>query len=293
MRDSTSRSATLVERLHADGVMALVSIDVAYGSTPREQGAMMIVMRDGSISGTIGGGALEYAAIREAVALMTKGVSGDFRHDYPLGPDLGQCCGGRVSLVTDIITRSEQQRLIDRLEASADDAPTVLFLFGAGHVGRALTMSLAGLPFHIRWIDNRAEAFPSLVPRNAEAVLSQDPVTSLTTAPANAFILVMTHSHALDLALIDAALRRNDFAYIGLIGSATKRARFESRLRDAGHGPAVLERLICPIGLPDIRGKEPPVIAASVAADLLIRRERVNLKAQTSLVGHASRMRAS
>jgi len=250
-------------------------------------------MRDGSISGTIGGGALEYAAIQDATALLAKGNAGSYRRDYPLGPDLGQCCGGRVRLVTDVITSAEPDRLRTRLLPREEDAFTCLYLFGAGHVGRALTRAFATLPFAIRWIDQRADAFPALVPRNAEVIVTDDPVSALRSAPAHAFILVMTHSHALDLALIDAALRRPEFAYIGLIGSATKRARFESRLREAGHSPSNVEHVVCPIGLPEIRGKAPAVIAASVAADLLIRRARLQDDAQSLLFNHASRMRAS
>ena len=150
-----------------------------------------------------------------------------------------------------------------------------LYLFGAGHVGRALVLALAPLPFEVTWIDPRREAFPSATPGNVRSVHLPDPVAALAGAPPEGFVLVMTHSHALDLALVHAALDSTSFAYVGLIGSATKRARFRKRLGDLGLSAGSISHLSCPIGLAGIASKAPAAIAASVAADLLIRHEAV------------------
>ena len=147
-----------------------------------------------------------------------------------------------------------------------------LWLFGAGHVGRALILALAPLPFEITWIDPRREAFPAATPDNVRTVHLADPAAALGNAPPDAFVLVMTHSHPLDLELVHAALSL-DLAYVGLIGSATKRARFAKRLMEAGLSCDTISRLVCPIGLAGIASKAPAAIAASVAADLLIRHE--------------------
>jgi len=153
-----------------------------------------------------------------------------------------------------------------------------LYLFGAGHVGRALVLALAPLPFEVVWIDQRREAFPAATPANVRSVHLPDPASALAEAPPEAFVLVMTHSHPLDLELVHAALSHRRFAYVGLIGSATKRARFAKRLADLGLTVDIVSRLVCPIGLAGIASKAPAAIAASVAADLLIRHETEALR---------------
>jgi xanthine dehydrogenase accessory factor len=152
-----------------------------------------------------------------------------------------------------------------------------LYLFGAGHVGRALVLALAPLPFDVTWIDPRLEAFPAAMPANVRAVHLLDPAAALAGVAAGGFVLVMTHSHALDLEIIHAALAAEHFAYVGLIGSATKRARFLHRLRGTSLAGEALSLLVCPIGLAGIASKAPAAIAASVAADLLIRHETEGL----------------
>ena len=263
----------LLDRLATYNLVALVTINATRGSTPQGEGASMMITEEGAISGTIGGGALEYAVINEAVHLMKSGTTGIIKKHYPLGPDLGQCCGGSVEIELGIFDRSMRADIQSKRDAIRHDASTPLYVFGAGHVGRALVMALAPLPFTVTWIDERAEIFPDHIPRNVNAKRIDNPLDEIGNIPHQGFCLVMTHSHPLDLALVGAALQRNDLAYIGLIGSATKRARFESRLRQSGHGAAALKRMICPVGLPGLYGKEPAVIAASIAADLLIRRQ--------------------
>ena len=149
-----------------------------------------------------------------------------------------------------------------------------LWLFGAGHVGRRVAPALAPLGFAMTWVDGRAAQFPEPPLEGVPQLALAMPELAVDEAPPDTVFLVMTHSHPLDEAICEAILRRGDFAYLGLIGSATKRARFMKRLGEAGIPAEDLKRLVCPIGLPAIESKEPAAIAASVAADLLMRRER-------------------
>jgi xanthine dehydrogenase accessory factor len=305
----------LIEALEAEGAGALVSIVKVEGSSPRESGTRMVVRPSGAFNGTIGGGQLEWRALAAAQEALAKGRAAPVRRTVLLGPDLAQCCGGRVEwlietfdqrdaaqletlaaaerqgpLVTQAV-RTEDGRLSRKVApAPAPPGPAIetrpdgtlverfgdgwtdLYLFGAGHVGRALVLALAPLPFRVRWIDSRQEAFPLRAPTNVTMVQAADPPAELDSASAGAQVLVMTHSHPLDLAIVSRALAAERFAFVGLIGSATKRARFVSQMRAAGLTEAMLDRLTCPIGLPGVEGKEPAVIAAAVAAQLLIAR---------------------
>ena len=287
---------SLAAAIREEGAGALISVAAAQGSAPRERGARMVVRPSGAFSGSIGGGALEWEAAAAAARALAAGRGPVSHMKMALGPQLGQCCGGRVELT--IETFDGRDRLeIERLAAVeppfstrttlvegrlvreiADPAPgleqfgepaTPLLLFGAGHVGRALVLALAPLPFRVRWIDTRSDAFPRYVP--AHVVLSEAaaPEAEIDAAPDHAFVVVMTHSHPLDLALVSRALAAERFDYIGLIGSATKRARFLGQMRQAGLRETALARLTCPIGVPGIAGKEPAVIAAAVAAQML------------------------
>jgi xanthine dehydrogenase accessory factor len=149
-----------------------------------------------------------------------------------------------------------------------------LWLFGAGHVGRRVAPALQPLGFALTWVDGRAAQFPEPPLAGVRQLALAMPELAVDEAPPDTVFLVMTHSHPLDEAICEAILRRGDFAYLGLIGSATKRARFVKRLGEAGIPVGDLKQLVCPIGLPGIESKEPAAIAASVAADLLMRRER-------------------
>lgn len=233
-----------------------VTVVSARGSTPREAGAQMLVTETG-LEGTIGGGALEWQAMAEARRRLADG-SGAVERDVPLGPGLGQCCGGSVRL------RFEPA---DSLDTSAG-AP--LWIWGAGHVGRALVAVLAPLPHvAITWVDTAPERFPEAIPRGVTRMVAADPPRSMPHAPADAHHLILTYSHDIDLGLCDAALRRG-FASCGLIGSSTKWTRFRKRLGALGHGPEAIARIGCPIGDPGL-GKHPQAIAVGVAAMLLSR----------------------
>jgi xanthine dehydrogenase accessory factor len=169
-----------------------------------------------------------------------------------------------------------------RVHERFGEEATPFYLFGAGHVGRALSVALSPLPFLVTWIDARPGAIPAVFPPNVAAVTMGDPVELLSRAPDGAFVAVMTHSHALDLDLVIAALKADRFAYVGLIGSATKRARFTSAMHKMGMAADAIERLVCPIGLTTIRDKAPAVIAASVVTQVLMRREAVQAELANS-----------
>lgn len=242
---------------------ALVTILVTRGSTPRLAGTRMLV-NAASARGTIGGGHLELIAIREARALLQgKAQAGD-RH-YALGPSLGQCCGGALDL------RIEPLQAQHLLEWPQDPLRFELALFGAGHVGRAIVQALAPLPCRLWWIDEREQEFPepASIPPNCEVVCVDAISAEIRQLPPACRLIICTHSHDLDLELCATALRRTDLPFVGLIGSATKRARFIHRLREQGFDDEAISRLHCPIGLPGIAGKEPEIIAASVAAQML------------------------
>jgi xanthine dehydrogenase accessory factor len=291
----------LQQAVEADGAAALVSVVKALGSTPREAGARMIVTPWGII-GTIGGGALEFQAITDARRQMATGGRAVILQSQALGPDLGQCCGGRVELAIEAFDEShlaDIQALALREVAGPFTltgrivAPTFsesfgedrgkLYLFGAGHVGQALVTALAPLidapltaaplPLDIVWIDSRPDCLPSSASEHVKLIQSDDPIGKLSEAGPGDFVLIMTHSHALDYDLTEAALRQPGLRFVGLIGSATKRARFTRRLREAGIAPARIADLVCPIGLTTIRSKHPAAIAAAIAADLLVRTE--------------------
>lgn len=286
----------------AAGPAALVTILATEGSAPRGAGTRMVVTAQG-ISGTIGGGQLEHRAIDQARALCDHPPGAWRVQDYPLGPLLGQCCGGRVRLMIERLdpdradwldhavpgshlihafaedhiarrpgTAPAAQARGDRpapgtsLGERLDPPGRALLLFGAGHVGRAIADKAIGLPLAIGWFDTR----PDAATHPGVMLVADDLIEACATqADEDAAILILTHDHALDYRLTAAALRGRA-GFVGLIGSATKRARFLSRLEQDGFDAATRARLVCPIGLPQIVGKTPEVIAIATLAQLLI-----------------------
>ncbi len=241
----------------------LVRVDATEGSAPREEGTVMWVDARG-IQGTIGGGNLEFLAIEQARKLLEVDEM-EATQRYALGPLLEQCCGGSVVL------KLKKMPTANRLSAMRDTRTLApLYMFGAGHVGKAVMTAIRKLPFQVTWVDGRADEFPSLVSKRTTKVLDDTPVRHVESAPAYSLYLIFTHSHQLDYDITAAVLKRGDAAYCGLIGSDTKRARFVSRFRkEEGLSEDQIARLTCPIGIVGIHGKEPEVIAASVAAQLL------------------------
>lgn len=337
--------------LDDDTPCALITVTHTAGSTPREVGARMLVTGGGQW-GTIGGGKLEHEAIASARALLGAATGGDVAvlQVVPLGPALGQCCGGTVELLVQRLApearpylqrlrallwrdephvavllldapssegRSHAHRLLitpagceglrpderdDMLAAelargmlpaerkapprgprwltlpgsqrrALAEPPPVhglpLVIFGAGHVARALVQTMAPLCWPTTWVDPRDDAFPAQLPAHVRAVGIDTPEMIIDEARPDSAFIIMTHDHGLDYSLCEYVLRRGGYRYCGLIGSRTKRARFERRMQARGMTPARLSRLTCPIGLPGLGGKAPGEVAIAVAAQLL------------------------
>lgn len=230
----------------------LVTVIEHRGSTPRDSGAKMLVTRTGCHA-TIGGGHLEYKAMALAREMLANGERQLRIERFNLGASLGQCCGGMATLMLEPVV-PERYHLV---------------LFGAGHVAKALVRVLTGLPFRITWIDEREDEFPDRLPEGITRVISDDPVGEVDAQPPHSFYLVMTHHHQLDFELAARILKRGDACYFGMIGSRTKRKRFEYRLQERGLDAQTVSRMVCPIGLAGIGGKHPAEIAVSVAAQLI------------------------
>lgn len=255
--------ATAAAWLAAGRAARVVQVLRHRGSVPREAGTRMLVAAD-AVAGTIGGGHLEWQAVQQARVRLRLDAPAAER-DIALGPTLGQCCGGTLTLC---------DGPLDAQALTGWPQPAPLFtlqLYGAGHVGRAIVALLAGIDCRVQWIDERDDAFPAeaTLPPHIARVRSEPAAAEVHAAPPGSLALIMTHSHALDLALCEAALRAETLAWVGLIGSATKRARFERRLLDRGLPAARVAALACPIGVPGITGKQPAVIAVAVVAQLL------------------------
>lgn len=286
---------------------ALITVLASEGSAPRGAGTRMLVAN--TLLGTIGGGKLEYQAVGQARAILAHPVGSWRIQDYPLGPLLGQCCGGRVRLLIEHLDpaalgwvaaarAADNQMLVSTLtrarverRVSRDAVPTALsargdppregtsfaelvgqyrrplYLFGAGHVGQAIARHLATLPFRLAWFDTR----PIFTTIDGVAIVPEGSIEHcVAEAPDDAAIIILTHDHGLDYRLTRAALQRESIAYVGLIGSTTKAARFHTRLDRDGIGAQRRARLTSPIGIAGIRGKEPAVIAVATLAQLLL-----------------------
>lgn len=259
----------LRERL-ARAPAVLVRVEAVQGSGPREPGAWMAVFADAVVN-TLGGGHLEFEAIAQARRLLADASRPASVQRFVLGPSLGQCCGGVVHLQFARVTSADAARWLAELKPALQP----LALFGGGHVGRALIRLLGTLPREVRWIDSRDGIFPETVPANVACEHSDPVQAAVAGLAAGSEVLIMSFSHAEDLDIVAACLKRqrerHDLPFIGLIGSATKWASFRHRLEARGFGAADLARVTCPIGMPGISGKQPEVIAVAVAAQLLQR----------------------
>lgn len=249
----------------------LITVHSHRGSVPREAGAWMAVFAQTSI-GTVGGGHLEWQAMAHARDRLL-GNPGAPLVRYALGPTLGQCCGGEVTLKFEMVSALDVPRLQAAFAATRAHWPHVA-LFGGGHVGCALVQTLAPLPLRVRWVDSRDGVFPADLPANVCAELSDPVQQAVASLAADSHVLVMSFSHAEDLDVVAACLMRQrlqaDLPFLGLIGSKSKWAAFRHRLQARGFTENELAHVTCPIGLPGISGKEPEVIALAVAAQLLL-----------------------
>ena len=285
----------------------LVTVALVKGSSPREVGAKMAVFPD-RIKGTIGGGHLEFAAIEHAKQLLSQAQDNQISlTQTPLTPRFDQCCGGHVTLVFEKINPASSTWLVDLAQFLAlkptknnqawlifdqishqkaisrtptkpekhliietiQPHPFPIIIFGAGHVGKALLNQLQYLDAQLTLVDSRADQLPQLQQPHIQCITSDDWQSIVEQAPSHAYFLIMTHSHQLDFALTQAILKKGQFAYCGLIGSKTKKVRFERQLSASGFTQHQITRLTCPIGLPSIPGKSPEVLAISVVAQLL------------------------
>ncbi|MFW9266892.1 xanthine dehydrogenase accessory protein XdhC [Pseudomonas sp. NR3] len=230
----------------------LVTIIEELGSTPRNAGSKMVISASQAFD-TIGGGHLEYKAMEIARQMLASGQQNTHLERFSLGASLGQCCGGVTVLLFEPMGQVQAQ----------------IAVFGAGHVGRALVPLLASLPCRVRWIDSREAEFPEQLPHGVRKIVTEEPLDEVDDLPAGSYCIVMTHNHQLDLELSAAILKRNDFAYFGLIGSKTKRVKFEHRLRDRGFDSGTLQRMRCPMGIGEVKGKLPVEIAISIAGEII------------------------
>ncbi|RDE22873.1 xanthine dehydrogenase accessory protein XdhC [Motiliproteus coralliicola] len=244
-------------QIEAEGTPAvMITVVDEKGSTPRNAGAKMVVTQE-QLFDTIGGGHLEYKSIKIARQMLEEAQTNKQQQPrlerFSLGASLGQCCGGATTLLFEPLGTNTTQ----------------IALFGAGHVGRALVAILATLPCRVRWIDSREEEFPEQIPEGVEKVVNEFPVDEVDNMPAGSYFIVMTHNHQLDQELTEAILDRDDFDYYGLIGSKTKRKKFEHRLKAKGYSDQQLNRMICPMGVSDVKGKLPAEIAVSIAGEVI------------------------
>jgi len=274
----TSRPATFAAFLDRNPTAIAAELTSVRGSSPREQGTFMLV-GNGEIFGTIGGGALEYMVIDHARRLIASDQAEDAM-DVPLGPEIGQCCGGRVGVSLRYADGALRQELARRV-ADEDEAQTHIYVFGAGNVGTALARMLTLLPVKPHVIDTRSAELACL-PEGVDARLVAMPEAVVRTAPLGSAYVILTHDHALDFMIAFEALKRLDSPYVGMVGSRTKRARFASWYLAEGGTAKALERLILPIGDQGLGDKRPEVIAALAAAEIM-----VHIGRREADIGHA------
>ncbi|MDO8456227.1 MAG: xanthine dehydrogenase accessory protein XdhC [Burkholderiaceae bacterium] len=260
----------------------LVTIESTQGSAPRASGTWMAVFAK-DLVGTIGGGHVEFEAIATARQRLANPqvTTEPYSQRYVLGPSLGQCCGGVMTLRYQKVSISGSKyagkvhnwALDPTLAAILHPALQPVALFGGGHVGKALVRVFSTLPMQVTWIDSRDEIFPAELPTNVVCEHSDPVQAAVNDLAAGSHVLIMSFSHAEDLDIVAACLQRQrekaDLPFTGLIGSKTKWATFRHRLEARGFTEAELAHITCPIGLDCIAGKEPEVIAVSAAAQLL------------------------
>jgi xanthine dehydrogenase accessory factor len=230
----------------------LVTVLGTKGSTPRDMGTKMVFGADSSF-GTIGGGHLEYRANMIAARLLAEQKQSQQIETFPLGPSLGQCCGGRVNLLFECFMPTKLQ----------------VMLFGAGHVGQSLAPLLTGLPVVLHWVDSRMAELEPQANLRARFIDSEQPASEVAAMPPASAYIIMTHNHQVDYEILRAVLDRQDAGFIGLIGSETKWRRFQMRLEHHGYAAETYKDVHCPIGLSEVRGKRPQEVAISIAAQLI------------------------
>ena len=260
------RSHELARFVASHAPVVIAELANVRGSSPRAAGTFMAIAGDGLV-GTIGGGALEYMVIARARQALRDGEEPEGM-DIPLGPEIGQCCGGRVEVSLKVATPAQVEQLLGRLRAAESGLPHV-FMFGSGHVGKALARALVALPLKVHVIDTRPDELTDL-PEAAEAKAVPMPEAVVRSAPEGSAYVILTHDHALDFMIAAEALKRSDAPYVGMVGSRTKRAKFASWYRAEGGTEEALRRLVLPIGDFGLVDKRPEVIAALAAAEIMV-----------------------
>ena len=246
----------------------LATIIKAKGSVPRNENVSMAISSSKQY-GTIGGGELEYQVIKKSNDLLNNFDCNQKIIELPLGPALGQCCGGFVKIQLTKFKNGKNLLLKHDLKEQIINQNQNLYIFGAGHVANALLSKLDGVGFNIFVIDSREDFISKINTDYVFPILAKDPTIIIKNAPSKSYYLVLTHSHQLDLSICDSILKKNNFIFIGLIGSKTKKIRFTKRLREIGHDENSINKIECPIGIGSIEGKEPDVIAISIISRLL------------------------
>jgi xanthine dehydrogenase accessory factor len=258
MKDSIMNTNRWFDALHQcqrDGTSyVLITLLSSAGSTPRENGAKMLITADSEYD-TIGGGHLEYEVSEKARQLLLDNRQQQSIEHYPLSSKLGQCCGGATHVLFEVMVNHGQP----------------LTLFGAGHVAKALIPILQQLPLQINWVDSREDLFPDATTKasNVNYLVDDEPSSIVKDLPANSWLLIMTHNHQLDFDIVLNAIKRQDIDYIGMIGSDTKARRFQTRLQHREIDSTQIKRLVSPVGLLDIPGKKPIEVAVSVSAQII------------------------
>jgi xanthine dehydrogenase accessory factor len=254
MRANTWHEA--LHNCHTQGLSyVLITAIVSAGSTPRENGCKMVVTGEAQYD-TIGGGHLEFDAIKTAREYLLQGKQSQHIVSYPLSSKLGQCCGGAVKLLFEVYVNHQQH----------------IAIFGAGHVASALVPILAQLPLQISWIDSRQQLFDEQTltfPANVKCIVNDDPVDEISRFTEHTWVLILTHNHQLDYTLAEAFLKQGKTGFLGMIGSQTKAKRFQTRLQHRGFTPKQIEQLDSPIGDTSIPGKLPIEVAISISAQII------------------------
>lgn len=246
--------------------VVIIEITATKGSAPRDEGTFMLVAPT-EIHGTVGGGQLEYIAIENARKLLAD-AGGEVKLDIPLGPEIGQCCGGRVEM-TFIVADEEARRALERRLAEEERQKPQVWIFGAGHVGRALAETLTLLPLKVFVVEARETELAQLT-SEVHHRLAAMPEALIADIPAGSAVVIVTHDHALDFLIGMQALGRSDLAYIGMVGSKSKRGTFLRYLDEQGVERGEADRLVLPIGGSAVDDKRPEVIAAMTASEVLL-----------------------
>ena len=235
------------------------------GSVPRDKGTIMLISEK-YIFGSIGGGQLEYNIINKSKNLLKLKEFKEEIINIPLGPSIGQCCGGYVQVK---ITKHKNGKESFKGEDKIKKIDENLYIFGAGHIGKELSSRSIDLEFNVNLIDSREEYLKIQKNNKITNIYAKFPWLLVKNLKKNSFFIILTHSHDHDFKIINEILNLNNFKFIGLIGSNTKMKRFEKRLLKLGHNKSIINKIECPIGLKSISTKKPAEIAISIIARLL------------------------